>query len=150
MVFPRAFKVVRRGARAVLRLLVNSLVLFAMLNVAIAIYASSLAPHRATIVDLRRQAADEAVSKFGIDYLKRIYPNKSEAEIRQLIADQAELPPAIYEPFAEYRDPATTSPTLNIHEAGFRFSGADQAPWPLDPNALNVFVFGGSEVLGAG
>ena len=148
--FRRAFKAVQRSTNAVLLTLLNSLVLFAVLNIGIALYANSVAPHKATTADKRRVAADQALAKYGIDYFKRIYPNKSEAEIRQLIADQAELPPAIYEPYAEYRPPAATSPTYNVHEAGFRLIGAGQGPWPLDPNALNVFVFGGSEVLGAG
>ena len=37
--------------------------------------------------------------------------------------------------------------TINIHAAGFRLVGAEQGPWPPDPEAINVMVFGASIVL---
>jgi hypothetical protein len=65
-----------------------------------------------------------------------------------LIQDQAKTP-ASYEPFVEFRSSAYISPTLNIHSAGFRLIGPAQGPWPIDKNALNLFVFGGSMALGS-
>lgn len=38
---------------------------------------------------------------------------------------------------------------INIASAGFRL-GSNQGPWPPDPSAFNVFVFGGSTVFGVG
>lgn len=40
------------------------------------------------------------------------------------------------------------SPTFNIDEYGFRTNGQSQ-PWPPNPEALTIFCFGGSTMLGA-
>lgn len=135
----------------------NTLVLFAVANVGASYYLEELkraenlkrAAPKASGEEARREKARDVIGKYGIDLFKRLYPEKSERQIRELITDQPELPSA-YEPFAEFRSTAIARPTLTIHQAGFRINGAAQGPWPLDGKALNIFVFGGSSTLGAG
>ena len=98
---------------------------------------------------LRRARADAALSRYGIDFFRRLYPDKSDAEIEKLLYQHSVLE-TIYEPFAEFRMPAIATDTLNNHEAGFRLIGPDQGPWPPDKYAYNVFVFGGSTTWGGG
>jgi hypothetical protein len=98
---------------------------------------------------LRRTRADAALSRYGIDFFRRLYPAKSDVEIKNLLYQHSVLE-TVYEPFAEFRMPAIASDTLNNHEAGFRLIGQDQGPWPPDKNAFNVFVFGGSTTWGGG
>jgi hypothetical protein len=99
-------------------------------------------------VDVRTADARATFERYGLGYFQRVYPGKSEAEILQLIRDQAQVG-AVYEPYAEFRPSPYISPTLNIHSAGFRLIGPDQGPWPIDKSAFNIFVFGGSMALGA-
>ena len=141
---------VQRWANAALLTLVKGILLFAAVNFVIWLYVEGKAPRKPTIEETNRQAAEAAIVKNGMDYYRRIYADKSDDEIRQLIYDQSTLPPALYEPYAEYRMPPMTLPSLNVHAAGFRLIGADQGPWPLDNKALNIFVFGSSMVLGVG
>lgn len=95
-----------------------------------------------------REEARATFARYGLNYFERVYPGKSESEIVQLIQDQAKTPVS-YEPFVEFRSSPYISPTLNIHSAGFRLIGPAQGPWPIDKNALNLFVFGGSMALGS-
>jgi hypothetical protein len=95
-----------------------------------------------------REEAGATFARYGLDYFQRVYPGKSESEIVQLIRDQAKTRVS-YEPFVEFRSSPYISPTLNIHSVGFRFIGPAQGPWPIDQNALNLFVFGGSMALGS-
>jgi hypothetical protein len=98
---------------------------------------------------LRRSRADAALSRYGIDFFRQLYPDKSEADIKKLLYQHSVLE-TIYEPFVEFRMPAIATDTLNNHEAGFRLIGQDQGAWPPDKNAYNVFVFGGSTTWGGG
>lgn len=91
MGFLRASKAVQRSAKAVLLTVLNAAVLFAAVNVAAALYIHWVTPHQRTMVEIRRAIADEALAKYGMGFFKRLYPNKSEAEIRQLLVDQAEF-----------------------------------------------------------
>ncbi len=97
----------------------------------------------------RVRGARATFEHYGLPYFQRVYPGKSEAEIVQLIRDQAQVG-AVYEPYAEFRPSPFISPTLNIHAEGFRLIGPDQGPWPPDKTAFNIFVFGGSMTLGSG
>jgi hypothetical protein len=97
----------------------------------------------------RIRGARATFEHYGLPYFQRVYPGKSEAEIMQLIRDQAQVG-AVYEPYAEFRPSPFISPTLNIHAEGFRLIGPDQGAWPPDKHAFNIFVFGGSMTLGSG
>ena len=126
---------------------VNTLGLFVAANVGAALYLSREQPVVSSEA-VRREKAAAVVAKYGIDFFKRLYPDKTEAQVRELLYDQPEQP-SVYEPFAEFRSSAMTRATLTIHQAGFRLNGVSQGPWPLDSKALNIFVFGGSTTLGS-
>lgn len=124
-----------------------TLLLFCLVNAAVYPFVPQTAS--ADLDALRRARADAALSRYGIDFFRRLYPGKSDADIEKLLYRHAVLE-TIYEPFAEFRMPAIATDTLNNHEAGFRLLGPDQGPWPPDKDALNVFVFGGSTTWGGG
>jgi hypothetical protein len=136
------------GLRSGLLVALNTFVLFAAANVVADLYLRRDRPVESAD-DRRRARADDALARYGIEFYRRLYPGKSDEQIRRLLHEQPEVPLA-YEPFAEYRSTAIARPTLNIHHAGFRLVGAGQGPWPLDDQAVNIFVFGGSTTAGFG
>lgn len=97
----------------------------------------------------QEQRAEQWLDTYGPEVLARVYPGKTRAEIESLVKAHSAIR-FIYEPFAEHRHPQLTDPNLHIHDKGFRLVGRNQGPWPLDENALNIFVFGGSTTLGGG
>jgi len=140
------------GTRRVFKLgvivAINTLILFAVINVGVAFFLSREQP-TSSDEKQRRDRGDAVIAKYGIEFFKRVYPGKTDEQIVQLIHDQPELRSA-YEPFAEFRSTASISTTLNIHQAGFRLGGENQGSWPLDRKAINIFVFGGSTTIGSG
>jgi len=133
--------------RSILIILGNTIILFVIVNIAAAPFGRK-APSVSN--EEHRQRAGEAVlEKYGFEFFRRVYPGKTDAQIRQLIFDIPELKTA-YEPFAEFRSAAILTTNLNVHQAGFRLLGENQGPWPLDRRALNIFVFGGSTTFGSG
>jgi hypothetical protein len=137
-----------RTLRATLFVALNTLILFVVANVAADWYLRRDRP-TVSVEERRRARGDAAIARYGIEFYRRVYPDKSDEQILQLVHDQPELTVA-YEPFAEFRSTAIATTTLNIHQAGFRLGGAAQGPWPLDDKAVNVFVFGGSTTVGSG
>jgi hypothetical protein len=137
-----------RFLRSTLLVAVSVLVVFVLANIGAAFYLNKARPEPDRAAAARARS-DAVIALYGIDFFRRVYPDKTEAQIRELIYDQPELSNA-YEPFVEFRSAAMASPTLNIHQAGFRFVGEQQGPWPPDDKAVNVFVFGGSTTVGAG
>jgi hypothetical protein len=77
--------------------------------------------------------------------LAKVYPGKTPRQIDELLSER----PLAYETFTQFMERPFRSQYINVAAAGFRFS-AHQGPWPLDPRAFNVFVFGGSTTFGYG
>jgi lysophospholipase L1-like esterase len=73
--------------------------------------------------------------------LERVYPHLGRDEVRLLLAESARE--IEYEPFTQFREKPVRGRFVNVDAAGFRI-GSDQGPWPPDPTAFNVFLFGGS------
>jgi hypothetical protein len=147
-VIRKGFALIGRFLRSTLLVAVSVLVVFVVANIGAEFYLDNARP----VPDREARArarGDAVIARYGIDFFKRVYPDKTEAQIRELIYDQPELSNA-YEPFVEFRSAAIASSTLNIHQAGFRFVGEQQGPWLLDDKAVNVFVFGGSTTVGSG
>jgi hypothetical protein len=140
------FSALAEGLKAVGAIAAVTFVIFCSVN--LAVYPWVRSPKQDMEL-LRRARADAALSRYGIDFFRRLYPDKSDAEIEKLLYQHAVLE-TIYEPFVEFRMPAIATDTLNNHEAGFRLIGPDQGPWPPDKNEYNVFVFGGSTTWGGG
>lgn len=80
--------------------------------------------------------------------LLRAYPGMARADVDALL-EETWTRRLAFEPFTHFRERAFRGRYVNVHEAGFRTS-ADQGPWPMDPGAFNVFVFGGSTAFGYG
>jgi hypothetical protein len=80
--------------------------------------------------------------------LETIYPGMQRDDIDTLLAETWSVQ-LTYEPFTMYRERPRTGRYVNVSEHGYRFS-KDQAPWPPQPDRLNVFVFGGSTAFGYG
>jgi lysophospholipase L1-like esterase len=134
--------------RSALLVALNTFILFVAANAVADLYLRQDRP-AASNEERRRARGDAALARYGIEFYRRLYPDKSDEQIRRLLHEQPELTIA-YEPFAEFRNAAIARPTLNIHQAGFRLVGAAQGPWPLDDKAVNIFVFGGSTTAGFG
>lgn len=141
-------RVAGRVAKVSLIVVLNTLALFVIANIVAEHYLNRDQP-AVSDEQRRRMMGDAAIARNGMEVFRRVYPDKTDDEIRQLLHDQPELPNA-YEPFVDFRSAAISTSTINIHQAGFRIGGKDQASWPLDRNAINVFVFGGSTTVGSG
>ncbi|WP_293865672.1 hypothetical protein [uncultured Alsobacter sp.] len=98
-----------------------------------------------TLSMARRQPA--VVREQGWDALAAAYPGWSETDLRQLLAESSWI--YDFEAFTQLRIRAKTGRFVNIDAAGFRHV-ASQAPWPPRRDALNVFLYGGSNLLGSG
>lgn len=101
---------------------------------------------------LRRRAAPQAnnpvVPKYGLDTVASAYPQLSRDEVVALL-DQVWSVPLQYRDFVYFAESPAAKPSVNVHEAGFRQNGEANV-WPPDPEAFNVFVFGGSTTYGYG
>jgi hypothetical protein len=93
--------------------------------------------------------AQKWLDHYGIDVVRRVYPGKSDDEIRKIIFAKFQVGNR-YEPFVEFLQDPVFLDGIGVHEAGFRFGGKAQGPWPPDKSRLNVFVFGGSTAFGSG
>ena len=70
--------------------------------------------------------------------------NKINLLIREFSAEQF-----VYEPFAQFKETPINNLHMNVSPHGFR-SIKNQGPWPVNPNNINIFVFGGSTIFGYG
>lgn len=77
-----------------------------------------------------------------------VYPGKSDNEIRRLQKESWDRR-YIYEAFTQFKEGPTQGRYVNVSRAGFR-AGPGAPPWPPDPDAVNIFVFGGSTTFGYG
>lgn len=82
------------------------------------------------------------------DFISRIYPGMSEAEIRQML-DESWNRDFVYKPWVMYGEQPITGKYVTVDPAGFR-AVKDQGPWPPSKNFTNVFLFGGSTLFGYG
>ena len=81
--------------------------------------------------------------------LQKAYPGWHEDDLQTLLRETSAVDKYEYEPFTGFREVPFRGKFVNVDAAGFRVS-KDQAPWPPDPAADNVFVFGGSTAFGYG
>jgi len=136
---------------------VITLIVFVLVNLALSPFAGETQDVKAVrpTIGWSTEAAQKWIDHYGLDTVRRVYPGKSDDEIRKIIFNKFQVGNR-YEPFVEFLpDPIFMhDPVFNvdmgIHEAGFRLGGRDQGPWPIDKSKLNVFVFGGSTTFGTG
>jgi hypothetical protein len=86
--------------------------------------------------------------KYGKEAVSKAYPHLSYGEINQLLAETWNRP-LQYDYYTGFREKPFKGRYVNIDAAGFRKS-KHQAPWPIDSNKYNIFVFGGSTTFGYG
>ena len=55
----------------------------------------------------------------------------------------------IYEPYTQFKESPLNNLYSQVTQHGFR-SIKNQGPWPINPNNINIFVFGGSTTFGYG
>jgi hypothetical protein len=96
----------------------------------------------------RPPAEPDPLSRYGGDALQKAYPGWRAEDVRTLVNETAHRRPS-WEPFTGFRERTFRGKYVNVDAAGFRVS-KDQAPWPPDPQRMNVFVFGGSTTFGYG
>jgi hypothetical protein len=94
------------------------------------------------------KAPNAIAQKYSETELLKVYPGKSRQQVDALLGETWSRP-YVYESFTQFKEPPFRGHYVNVDGHGFRFS-ADQAPWPPDPLAFNVFVFGGSTTFGYG
>lgn len=88
-------------------------------------------------------------TKYGRELLAAAYPDMNEGEIKALLNETWSRANMEYEPFTQFKERVYAGRYVNIDGNGFR-RGHEQAVWPPSPDAVNVFVFGGSTTFGYG
>lgn len=116
-----------------------ALALFVLLN--IAIYAAGV------IKGSIGNQVDQVTKKYKVS-LESFYPGLTRDQIAQLSEENWSRPP-IYQAFTEHTERPIRGTYVNVDENGFRYV-LNQAAWPPDPKATNIFVFGGSTTFGYG
>ena len=96
-----------------------------------------------------RAHRDQWLDRHGIETMRRVYPGLSDQQIKELLLQTGQFG-QLFEPYIQTKSEPMVLEHTAFHPAGFRFVGRDQAGWPMDRNAFNVFVFGGSTVVGSG
>lgn len=130
--------------RAAAVLLLNTVLLFVLLNVLIGLVLSAGDLWRSGIA----KAAVPLKFKSYHPALKPVYPDLTPDEITELITDTRRVP-QVYETYTQFREPAYQSKYVNVTPEGFRLS-KNQGAWPPAQDYYKVFIFGGSTTFGYG
>lgn len=91
---------------------------------------------------------DPVSEKYGFSQVVQNYPGMNRTALRELLRETWSRPMA-FEPFTQFKERATMGRFVNVSPHGFRLS-KNQGPWPPSPEAVNVFLFGGSTVFNYG
>ncbi|MBI5250281.1 MAG: SGNH/GDSL hydrolase family protein [Desulfomonile tiedjei] len=123
-------------------IVVNALLLFFLLNLLAAGYLD--------LVASRKKTASEAGTPYShrkYDHsLDAVYPDMNKSEIEQLIRETRQVSQE-YDSYTQFKERPVDDKYVKVDPNGFRI-GRNQAPWPPDPKAFNIFVFGGSTTFG--
>ncbi len=82
------------------------------------------------------------------DELASIYPGWTREDVAYLLRESRGRKLG-YEPFSQFGEQAYTGRYVNVSEHGFRIAPR-RDEWPMLPDMLNVWVFGGSTTFGYG
>ncbi len=123
-------------------IIVNALLLFFLLNV--------LASGYLDLTASRRKTASEGGTPYSHrkydPSLDTVYPDMNKSEIAQLIRETRKVSQE-YDSYTQFKERPVDGKYVKVDPHGFRI-GRNQAPWPPDPKAFNIFVFGGSTTFG--
>ena len=89
------------------------------------------------------------LSRYGFDRVALAYPGWQREDLLDLLEESERNAAAEYEPYTEFRPTAKSGRFVNVSPHGYR-AVRRQGPWPPQPSAFNVFVFGGSTTFGWG
>jgi len=129
---------VRSAYRATALLLLNTLLLFALLNLALgAFFYLSDGSYKPT-----------GTLRYPKAYLAQVYPHMREEEWRALLKETQTLQ-LEFVPYTHFKERPRKGKYVNVTEGGFRVNKR-QGPWPPNPRAVNIFFFGGSTTFGYG
>jgi len=123
--------------RAIALLLLNTLLLFILLNLALGVFFY-----------LRDKSRSVLVLRYPKAYLAQVYPHMREKEWRALLTETWHRP-WVSESFAHFKEGPSRGKYVNVSDNGFRMNKR-QGPWPPNPRAFNIFFFGGSTTFGFG
>jgi len=134
-------------------LFLNTVLMFAACNVAAWVYGLFDEDDADAEVDQPTPNAALEVYWLGalggdFDDLQEIYDYRSSSEIIWMLLETANLT-KVCDDVTGFREPEYHGQYVNVHEVGFRY-GAEQVPWPPDPDNLNIYLFGGSTAFGYG
>jgi len=136
------FKKLSQYYKASALMLLNTCVLFLLLNVGLYI-VFQIKDHFFDI-----EESNPVSRKYSNSSLKEVYPLLSEEEIDDLLTETWSRP-YVYEPFTQIKERPYSGDYVNVDENGFRVT-KNQGPWPPDSDNFNIFLFGGSTVFGYG
>lgn len=127
----------------------NCVLLFAAINLAVVPFL----PAVPSADELAEVHADTWRQTYSIELLRSLYPGLPDHEVIEKTRNPHGTG-VVYEPFIQVKtEPGIGWPSTGgagVHEEGFRLIGPKQGPWPPDPSALVIFVFGGSTTVGSG
>jgi lysophospholipase L1-like esterase len=89
------------------------------------------------------------LARHGIETMRRVYPGLSDQQIEQLLLQVGHFG-LVFEPYIHTKSEPMVLEHTAFHPSGFRLIGREQGPWPMAKDVLNVFVFGGSTIVGSG
>lgn len=88
------------------------------------------------------------IEAYGFETLARAYPGFAHHDLEEFLYETSNWFNE-FEPFTGFRPVERHDRFITIDRAGFR-PVPQQGPWPPDRQAFNVFLFGGSTMMGAG
>lgn len=80
--------------------------------------------------------------------LEDVYPHMTREEVFEMLKETWERPFS-YAPFVQFLEVPFKGKYVNVSSHRYRLV-KNQGPWPLDKEATNIFVFGGSSTFGYG
>lgn len=125
--------------RSTALILLNTLILLLVANVALFVYFE---------VSHRYANSNVVFEKYGAAWVTSRYPELSREQVQALLEETWSLH-LTYEPYTEFRERPFQGAWVTVDPRGFRVS-RNQGPYPPSGEYFNVFVFGGSTTFGYG
>lgn len=120
-------------------LIFNTLLLFVLLNILLFYFFKIRDTH---------YKPNPVINKYGMERIKKIYPNRIEADIKKLL-DESWSRPMAYDSYTGFKESEWQGTYVNVAKDGYRLINK-QGPWPPNPTNDNIFIFGGSTMFGYG